>query len=125
LKRAAFGDTMSGMDEFEIQAVEAIEGVEGVEPEEEIVDGLPVLADVREVQAVPAGGLGAVHAAAVAATGFVAGAATLALARRLGARRLAGAGRELVRRQDPFARPWAAGETRTFIVRVRVINREP
>ena len=104
------------MDEFEPEPIEA---------EEEVVDGLPVLAEVRELESVPAGGLGAVHAVAVAATGFVAGAATLALARRFGARRLAGAGRELVRRQDPFARPWAAGETRTFIVRVRVINREP
>jgi hypothetical protein len=118
LKHAAFGDTMSGMDEFEIATAEPAES------DEEVVDGLPVLAEVREVQSVPSGGLGAVHAAAVAATGFVAGAATLALARRLGARRLAGAGRELVRRQDPFARPWAAGETRTFVVRVRVINRE-
>jgi len=104
------------VDEFEPEPIEA---------EEEVVDGLPVLAEVRELESVPAGGLGAVHAVAVAATGFVAGAATLALARRFGARRLAGAGRELVRRQDPFARPWAAGETRTFIVRVRVINREP
>jgi hypothetical protein len=76
------------------------------------------------VEAVRSGGLGAVQAAAVAATGFVAGAATLALARRVGARRLAGAGRELVRRQDPFAWPWAAGETRTFVVRVRVIDRD-
>jgi hypothetical protein len=91
--------------------------------DEEVVDGLPVLAEVREVQAFPAGRLGAVQAAAVAATSFAAGAATLMLARRLGARRLAGAGRELARRPDPFARPWAAGETRTFVVRVRVIDR--
>jgi hypothetical protein len=108
---------MCGVEEFEAQSpVDA--------PEEEVVDGLPVLAEVREVQPVRrSGGLGAVQAAAVAATGFVAGAATLALARRVGARRLAGAGRELVRRPDPFARPWGAGETRTFVVRVRVIDR--
>jgi hypothetical protein len=110
---AGFDVTMSRVDEFDEQ----------LDPEdEEIVDGLPVLAEVREVQRAPRGGLGAVHAAAVAATGFVAGAATLALARRLGARRLGAASRELVRREDPFARPWAGGETRTYVVRVRVIN---
>jgi hypothetical protein len=91
--------------------------------DEEVVDGLPVLAEVREVQALSTGGLRAVQAAAVAATSFAAGAATLMLARRLGARRLASAGHELARRSDPFARPWAAGETRTFVVRVRVIDR--
>jgi hypothetical protein len=116
LKHAAFGDTMSGMDEFEAHPLD---------DEGEVVDGLPVLAEVRELEPAAPGRLGAVQAAAVAATGFAAGAATLMLARRLGARRLAGAGRELVRRQDPFSRPWAAGETRTFVVRVRVINRDP
>jgi len=54
----------------------------------ELVDGLPVLAPVRTIEPVsPA--LPAVQAAAVAATGFVAGAATLALVRRHGARKLA------------------------------------
>jgi hypothetical protein len=91
--------------------------------DEEIVDGLPVLAEVREVQTLPSVRLGTMQAAAVAATSFAAGAATLMLARRLGARRLAGAGGELARRPDPFARPWAAGETRTYLVRVRVIER--
>ena len=51
------------MDEFEPEPIEA---------EEEVVDGLPVLAEVRELESVPAGGLGAVHAVAVAATGFAA-----------------------------------------------------
>ncbi len=63
-----------------------------VDPEEEIVDAFPVLAEVRPLPAsAPATApvaLPAVRAAAVAATGFVAGAATLALCRRLGARRL-------------------------------------
>ncbi|MEO8967828.1 MAG: hypothetical protein ABI355_09505 [Solirubrobacteraceae bacterium] len=55
---------------------------------EEVIDGLPVLAQVRTIErAAPA--LPAVQAAAVAATGFVAGAATLALVRRHGARKLA------------------------------------
>jgi len=55
---------------------------------EEVVDGLPVLAELRAIErASPA--LPAVQAAAAAATGFVAGAATLALVRRHGARKLA------------------------------------
>ena len=55
---------------------------------EEIVDGLPVLSEVRAVdRASPV--LPAVQAAAVAATGFVAGAATLALVRRHATRKLA------------------------------------
>jgi hypothetical protein len=109
-----FGGTMYDMDEFDDQL-----------PGEdvEVVDGLPVLAEVREVQHVRSVGIGAVHAAAAAATGFVAGAATLALARRLGARRLAGASREIGRRADPLGRPWLPGETRTYVVRVRVIDR--
>jgi hypothetical protein len=63
-----------------------------VEPEiildEETVDGVPVLAEVRAIAPAPAGGLPAVQAAAVAATGFVAGAATLALMRRHATRKL-------------------------------------
>jgi hypothetical protein len=55
---------------------------------EETVDGVPVLAEARPV-AVTQGSLPAVQAAAVAATGFVAGAATLALVRRRSARKLA------------------------------------
>lgn len=56
---------------------------------EEVIDGLPVLAEVRTIErALPA--LPAVQAAAAVATGFVAGAATLALVRRHGARKLAG-----------------------------------
>jgi hypothetical protein len=91
--------------------------------DEEVVDGLPVLAEVRELQPLPSVRLGAAGTAAVAATSFAAGAATLMLARRLGARRLASTGRELARRPDPFARPWVAGETRTYVVRIRVIDR--
>jgi hypothetical protein len=56
---------------------------------EETVDGVPVLADVRAIEAVSPVSLPAVQAAAVAATGFVAGAATLALLRRHSARKLA------------------------------------
>jgi hypothetical protein len=57
--------------------------------DEETVDGIPVLAEVRAIEPVPAAGLPAVQAAAAAATGFVAGAAALALIRRHATRRLA------------------------------------
>jgi hypothetical protein len=56
---------------------------------EETVEGMPVLAEVRAIQAHSPASLPAVQAAAVAATGFVAGAATLALLRRHSARKLA------------------------------------
>ncbi len=58
--------------------------------QEEAVDGLPVLAEVRTIEPVSTGGtLPAVQAAAAAATGFVAGAATIALVKRHSARKLA------------------------------------
>ncbi|HTU95084.1 MAG TPA: hypothetical protein VMF14_04525 [Solirubrobacteraceae bacterium] len=56
---------------------------------EETAPGVPVLAEVRAVQSHSPASLPAVQAAAVAATGFVAGAATLALVRRHSARKLA------------------------------------
>jgi hypothetical protein len=59
-----------------------------LEPEE-TVDGVPVLAEVRAIEPAVPSSLPAVQAAAVAATGFVAGAATLALVRRHSARKLA------------------------------------
>jgi hypothetical protein len=56
-------------------------GPEDLEDEGEVVDGLPVVAETREVEAarplVPAR-----QAAALAATGFVAGAATVAVVQR-------------------------------------------
>ena len=54
---------------------------------EQAVDGIPVLADVRAVTAASTGVIGAAQAVAVAATSFAAGAATLALVRRHGARK--------------------------------------
>jgi hypothetical protein len=56
---------------------------------EETVHGVPVLAQVRAVQPHSPASLPAVQAAAVAATSFVAGAATLALVRRHTTRKLA------------------------------------
>jgi hypothetical protein len=56
---------------------------------EETVDGVPVLAEVRAIEPAASSTLPAVQAAAAAATGFVAGAAALALVRRHSARKLA------------------------------------
>lgn len=78
------------LEEAEASALEApILVPERPVPEvEETVEGIPVLAEARELSSPPAA-LPAVQAAAVAATGFVAGAATVALVRRHSARKLA------------------------------------
>jgi hypothetical protein len=56
--------------------------------EAETVDGLPVLAEVRAIDRVaPVVALPAVQAAAAVATGFAAGAATIALVNRRAARK--------------------------------------
>jgi hypothetical protein len=86
--------------------------------DEEIVDGVPVLAEVRAVERAAPSQLPVVQAAAVAATGFVAGAATLALVKRRSARRLArGRGpRRAVEMLPVLA-------TRTFVVDVHVVGK--
>jgi hypothetical protein len=92
-----------------------------VEPDVEIVDGLPVLAEVRTVErAVPAA-LPAVQVAAVAATGFVAGAATVALVKRRTARKVARNARSAPRRAVDLL-PIAA--SRSFLVDVHVIGKQ-
>ena len=89
-----------------------------LDPDVEVVDGFPVLAEVRTVErAVPAG-LPAVQVAAVAATGFVAGAATVAIVKRRTARKLARTQRGGSRRAVDLL-PIAA--TRSFLVDVHVI----
>ncbi|HEY8762604.1 MAG TPA: hypothetical protein VIM18_00290 [Solirubrobacteraceae bacterium] len=90
-----------------------------VSPDQEVetVEGVPVLAEVRPVQPVPTA-LPAVQAAAAAATGFVAGAATLALVRRHSARKLARAQRSAPRRTVDLL-PIVG--TRTFLVDVHLI----
>ncbi len=92
--------------------------------EAEVVDGLPVLAEVRAVERAVPQVIPAVQAAAVAATSFVAGAATLALARRLGARKLAQVQQQQQMRYPappPSFGPLAG--TRTYLVHVRVLGR--
>jgi hypothetical protein len=87
--------------------------------EVEEVDGLPVLAEVRPIESVQVPALPTVQAAAVAATGFVAGAATVALMMRRSARRLARAQGGALR--GPQGLPISG--TRTFLVHVHVLGR--
>lgn len=86
-----------------------------LEPEE-TVDGLPVLAEVRTIERVAPAALPAVQAAAAAATGFVAGAATLALVKRRSARRLARTSRRPVDMLPIIG-------TRTFLVDVHLVGK--
>jgi hypothetical protein len=85
---------------------------------EETVDGLPVLAELRPVEPAVPRQLPAVQAAAAAATGFVAGAATVALVRRRAARKLVRAQRRAPRRAID-ALPIVG--SRTFLVDVHLL----
>ncbi len=91
------------------------------DPDVEIVDGLPVLAEVRTVERAAPAALPAVQVAAVAATGFVAGAATVALVKRRAARKVARNGRSGPRRAVDLL-PIAA--SRSFLVDVHVIGKQ-
>jgi len=93
----------------------------GVDPEEEVVDGLPVLVEVRTVERVSPASLPAVQAAAAAATGFVAGAATVALVKRRNARKMARNGRGGPRRAVDML-PIVG--SRSFLVDVHVIGKQ-
>jgi hypothetical protein len=78
----------AGAEPEDAVLAEPDEGPGGGEPE--TVDAVPVLAEARPLAASGSSlTLPAVQAAAVAATGFVAGAATVALVRRRTARKLA------------------------------------
>jgi hypothetical protein len=117
LKIAAAAVTMSVVAEDYLDG--AAEPTDIVEAE--TVEGMPVLADVRPIEPAPPAPLPVVQAAAVAATGFVAGAATMALVRRHAARKLA-------RSQGPVFRRGGeelpvAGPGRTFLVHVHMIGR--
>ena len=84
--------------------------------EEETVQGVPVLAEVRTLEPASPASLPAVQAAAAAATGFVAGAATLALVRRHSARKVARRSRQ---RRAVDALPIVG--SRSFLVDVHLI----
>lgn len=92
-----------------------------VEPEVEVVDGLPVLAEVRTVERPASASLPAVQAAAAAATGFVAGAATIALIKRRTARKLVRNGKTGPRRAADML-PIVG--SRSFLVDVHVIGKQ-
>lgn len=93
-------------------------------PEEETVDGVPVLAaEVRALErAVPRRNLPAVQAAAVAATGFAVGAATvIAISRRSSSRSRAPVKRR--RRRDPRPEVLSVVGTRSFLLDVHLLGR--
>ncbi|HEY4825596.1 MAG TPA: hypothetical protein VIH85_02460 [Solirubrobacteraceae bacterium] len=92
---------------------------ESAEPDVEVVDGLPVLAEVRTIERASPASLPAVQAAAAAATGFVAGAATLALVRRHSARKAA---RKSGPRRAVDMLPIVG--SRSFLVDVHVIGKQ-
>jgi hypothetical protein len=77
-----------------------------------------VVAEVHTIERTPPAGLPAVQVAAVAATGFVAGAATVAIVKRRAARKLARNGRGGARRAVDLL-PIAA--SRSFLVDVHVL----
>jgi hypothetical protein len=88
--------------------------------EEETVDGVPVLAEVRTIEPVPSASLPTVQAAAAAATGFVAGAATITLLKRRSARKLARGARSGPRRAVDTL-PIVG--TRTFLIDIHLVGR--
>jgi hypothetical protein len=88
-------------------------------------DLLPVLAEVTPIEREPVSGelvrampSPAVQAAAVAATGFVAGAATVALARRHAARRSMPSRRRRKKRGDLID----VAASRSFLVDIHLLN---
>lgn len=93
----------------------------GFDPDVEVVDGFPVLAEVRAVERVSPASLPAVQAAAAAGAGFVAGAATVALIRRRAARKVARSGSRGPARRAADLLPIVA--TRSFLVDVHVISK--
>ncbi|HUA48888.1 MAG TPA: hypothetical protein VMA77_26880 [Solirubrobacteraceae bacterium] len=92
-----------------------------VDPDVEVVDGFPVLAEVRTVERVSPASLPAVQAAAAAATGFVAGAATVVLVKRRAARKTARNGKGGSRRAVDLL-PIVG--SRSFLVDVHVIGKQ-
>jgi hypothetical protein len=94
---------------------------EGLAELEETVDGVPVLSAVRAIEPASSGMLPTVQAVAVAATSFAAGAATLALVRRRGARKQLkrAAGRSVRRTEDTFE----IVASRRFMVDIHLLDK--
>jgi len=95
-----------------------------VEPEE-TVDGVPVLAaEVRALErAVPRRNLPAVQAGAVAAVGFVAGAATVVAISRRAASRPTGRPVRRRRKRDAGPEVMSVLGTRSFLLDVHLLGR--
>ncbi len=87
--------------------------------DDERLDELPVLAEVRPLDAAPRASLPAIQAAAAAATGFVAGAATLAVAHYLAKGKLG----KLRGPQGPQYEFLPVVSSQTFIVDVHRLGR--
>ncbi len=105
---------MSSLSNSQHDPAEVGPEAEGV-LDEETVDGVAVFSEVRAIEPAPSPALPAVQAAAVAATGFVAGAATLVLMRRHATRKLARAGL----RRGIDALPIVG--TRSFLIDIHLI----
>jgi hypothetical protein len=88
---------------------------------EETVDGVPVLSELRALEPATTGVLPTVQAVAVAATSFAAGAATLALVRRHGARKRVkrAANRPLRRSEEGFE----IVASRRFMVDIHLLDK--
>ena len=84
----------------------------------EPTDGIPVLAEVRTLEPSPPSVPLVVQAVAMAATGFVAGAATMALVRRRGGR---GPARSARQRPRPAQPGLTVVGTRSFLVDVHLL----
>jgi hypothetical protein len=96
------------------------ESLETLAETEETVEGLPVLAEVRTLDRPSPVTLPAVQAAAAMATGFVAGAATIALVKRHNGRRPSRAVRSVQRRAVDML-PIVG--SRTFLVDIHLIGK--
>jgi hypothetical protein len=86
--------------------------------EVEVVDGLPVVAEPGVLESRPSGTVPAVHAAALAATTFVAGAATVAVVSRHRTRKAA---RKRGKRQTPFGEIVSSN---SFLIDVHLLRRD-
>jgi hypothetical protein len=92
---------------------------EGREVEEvEVVDGLPVVTEPGVVETRPTTAVTAVQATALAATGFVAGAATVAVVSRRRTRRAA---KKRGKRQTPFGEIVSSN---SFLIDVHRLRRD-
>jgi hypothetical protein len=112
-------ELIDGVEEAEVVDGELIEeGETGARLPSPGAGSAPVLAPAHSL-AIPVTALPAVQAAVAAATGFVAGAATLALVRRRSARRPVRPGARRTRTDDGLS----IVATRSFLVDVHLIGR--